>query len=54
MFVLPGARGLLLAAERQKFLQEQWPRIYANIQRLGLKAEELLQSGNKKSEEEER
>src|SRR6201986_3966438 len=42
MFVLPGARDLLLAAERQKFLNEQWPRIQANIQRLGLKAEELL------------
>jgi GntR family transcriptional regulator len=54
MFVMPGARTLLLAAERQKFLNEQWPRIHANIQRLGLKADELLRSGNKKSEKEER
>jgi hypothetical protein len=33
---------LLLQGERQKCLGEEWPRIYANIQRLGLKAEELL------------
>lgn len=42
MFIQPGARGLLLEAERQKFLDEQWPRIQATIQRLGLTAEELL------------
>ena len=42
MFVRPGARTLLLEAERQKFLTEQWPRIHATIQRLGLTAEELL------------
>jgi len=32
----------LLQGERQKFLGEEWPRIHATIQRLGLKAEELL------------
>jgi GntR family transcriptional regulator len=42
MFIKPGARSLLLEAERQKFLAEQWPRIYATIQRLGLTPEELL------------
>lgn len=42
MFVRPGARNLLLEGERQKFLAEEWPRVYANIQRLGLKSEELL------------
>src|ERR1051325_154568 len=42
MFINPGARELLLAGERQKFLEEQWPRIRATIQRLGLSAEELL------------
>src|SRR5438132_14391659 len=36
MFIKPGARGLLLAAEREKFLAEQWPRIQATIKRLGL------------------
>lgn len=42
MFINAGARNLLLEGERQKFLNEQWPRVYATIQRLGLTAEELL------------
>ena len=42
MFVSPGARNLLLQAEREKFLQEQWPGIRATIQRLGLTPGELL------------
>jgi GntR family transcriptional regulator len=42
MFINAGARGRLLQGERQKFLAEEWPRVYANIQRLGLTAEELL------------
>jgi GntR family transcriptional regulator len=42
MFINVGARSLLLQGERQKFLGEEWPRVYANIQRLGLSVEELL------------
>jgi GntR family transcriptional regulator len=42
MFVRTGARNLLLQGERQKFLGEEWPRIYASIQRLGLKVQELI------------
>src|ERR1044071_7095353 len=42
MFVKDGARNLLLKGERQKFLEEEWPRIHETIQRLGLTAEELL------------
>ncbi len=42
MFVKPDARTLLLTVERQKFLTEQWPRIFATIQRLGLTLEELV------------
>jgi len=42
MFVRTGARDLLLRGERQKFLEEEWPRVYATMQRLGLKPEELL------------
>jgi GntR family transcriptional regulator len=45
MFVNAGARNLLLQGERQRFLAEEWPRVYATIQRLGLKAEELLETG---------
>ncbi len=42
MFVKPGARELLLHGERQRFLGEEWPRVQETIQRLGLKAEDLL------------
>jgi GntR family transcriptional regulator len=45
MFINDGARSLLLQGERQKFLGEEWPRIYATIQRLGLNPKELLQAG---------
>jgi GntR family transcriptional regulator len=45
MFVKDGARKLLLQGERQKFLTEEWPRVSATIQRLGLTAQELLNDG---------
>jgi DNA-binding transcriptional regulator YhcF (GntR family) len=48
MFINAGARNLLLQGERQKFLAEEWPRVYANIQRLGLTPEELLEAANGK------
>lgn len=52
MFVRTGARNLLLEGERQKFLSEQWPKVYATIQRLGLNPKELLNgSGTKNSGE---
>jgi len=41
MFVKPGARDLLLKAEREKFLREEWPLVAATIQRLGLTQKEL-------------
>src|SRR5215468_5223970 len=42
MFINQGARELLLRDERQKFLTEQWPAIFATIQRLGLQMSDLL------------
>ncbi len=42
MFVNTGARDLLLKAERQRFLGEEWPRVRATIERLGLTANDLL------------
>ena len=42
MFINTGARALLLKGEREKFLAEQWPRVHATIRRLGLTAQELL------------
>jgi GntR family transcriptional regulator len=58
MFVNAGARVLLLKAERQKFLAEEWPRVHATIERLGLTPEDLLngaatrQSSSKTAREE--
>ena len=49
MFINTGARTMLLEGERQKFLSEDWPRIYATILRLGLKPKELLQAGTGRS-----
>ena len=49
MFINVGARTLLLRGERERFLEEEWPRIHATIQRLGLRAEELLDAMCSKS-----
>lgn len=42
LFVREGARRLLLKAERERFLKDDWPQIHERIERLGLTAEELL------------
>ena len=42
MFIKEGARNLLMRGEREKFLVDEWPRIHATIERLGLKAQDLL------------
>jgi GntR family transcriptional regulator len=44
MYINAGARNRLLQGEREKFLAEEWPRVQATIQRLGLKEEELLRA----------
>jgi GntR family transcriptional regulator len=55
MFVKDGARKNLMQAERRKFLAEEWPRIYATMQRLGLKPEDLLNGGgNRRSNPDEK
>src|SRR5437870_3278438 len=58
MFINAGARNLLLQGERQKFLTEEWPRVHATIQRLGLTPEELLDAaatrGNSSAAKKER
>ena len=46
MFVNAGAHNLLLDAERQKFLDEDWPRIRETMQRLGLKPQDVLNNGS--------
>ena len=54
MFVNPGARDVLMKAERDKFLLEEWPGIRETIRRLGLDAEELLDGEKPAKREEER
>jgi GntR family transcriptional regulator len=59
MFVKDGVRKLLLRGERQRFLFEEWPRVQATIQRLGLTPKDLLDAGangqtSPKPEEKER
>ena len=44
MFVTDGARTQLLKDERQRFIDKEWPAVAATIERLGLSADELLQS----------
>ena len=49
MFINTGARNLLLQGERQRFLAEEWPRVHATIQRLGLTPEELDAAAKRRS-----
>ena len=50
MFVKNDSRKLVLRDEREKFLTEEWPRISATIERLGLSSNELLEvASNRRS-----
>jgi len=42
MFVIEGAREALLKSERERFLREEWPMLFARLQRLGLDLKTLL------------
>lgn len=44
MFVSTGAGAALLKDERQRFLEDEWPKVHAAIVRLGLSATELLRA----------
>ncbi|HVE50161.1 MAG TPA: GntR family transcriptional regulator [Casimicrobiaceae bacterium] len=44
MFIREGARQRLLVAQRERFLADEWPRIVALIERLGLSLETLASS----------
>ena len=43
MFVCEGARKQLLASERNRFLEEEWPAMVSRIEQLGLDVRELLE-----------
>jgi GntR family transcriptional regulator len=52
MFINSGARSSLMRGEREKFLAEEWPRVCATIQRLGLTAEELFNGTSRRGNQE--
>ena len=44
MYVTEGARGALMKSERHRFLTDEWPPLYARLQRLGLSLKELMEA----------
>jgi GntR family transcriptional regulator len=50
MFVNDGAQQQLLKDERKRFLEKEWPLVFATIERLGLDASTLLQRAEKPTE----
>ena len=52
MFVCEGARQALIASERSKFLNEEWPAMVHRIEQLGLSVEELLTEAKEQASDE--
>jgi GntR family transcriptional regulator len=50
MYVNAGARAALMKDEKQRFLDEEWPRVHARVVRLGLSLEDLLRVPPARSE----
>jgi len=42
MYVTEGARGALMKSERDRFLSDEWPQLYARLTRLGLSLKDLM------------
>jgi GntR family transcriptional regulator len=51
MYVNEGAREALLKSERERFLREEWPMLYARLKRLGLDVERLVSDSSKREGE---
>jgi GntR family transcriptional regulator len=47
MYVNEGARDALLQSERERFLREEWPMLYARLMRMGLDLATLLEKAQK-------
>ena len=43
MYVTEGARAALLQSEREHFLNEEWPLLYARLKRMNLDLKTLLE-----------
>ncbi|MBS0432014.1 MAG: GntR family transcriptional regulator [Proteobacteria bacterium] len=48
MFVNQGARDVLLKSERERFLREEWPPLYARIKRMDIDLEKLMAQAEKR------
>ena len=44
MYVTEGARGALMKSERDRFLTDEWPSLYARLTRLGLSLKDLMEA----------
>ena len=51
MYVTEGARGALMKSERDRFLSEEWPPLYARLTRLGLSLQDLMEETRHHDEE---
>ncbi|MBD3647784.1 MAG: GntR family transcriptional regulator, partial [Pseudomonadales bacterium] len=47
MYVMDGAAEQLAHIERERFLEEEWPRICEKMERLGLVPEDLLRGNDR-------
>ncbi len=50
MYVTDGARDALMLSERDRFLTEEWPLLYARLKRMNLDLQTLLQNAEKTGE----
>ena len=44
MYVSEGARSALMKSERDRFLTDEWPQLYARLTRLGLSLKDLMEA----------
>ena len=51
MYVTEGARNALMKSERERFLSEEWPTLYARLTRLGLTLKQLMEETRHHDEE---
>lgn len=48
MYVTEGARAALMNSEREHFLNEEWPMLYARLKRMNLDLQTLLENAQQK------
>ena len=50
MYVSEGARAALMKSERERFLKEEWPALFARLQRMNLDLGTLIKNADNKGE----